>query len=37
MARRHSVNKGRSAKQFNKHAKRTAKANLMVARGGFRL
>lgn len=35
--KRHNVNKKRSAKQFKEHAKRTAKANLMVARGGYRL
>lgn len=34
---RRNVNKKHSAKSFNKHAKRTARANLMVARGGYRL
>lgn len=35
--RRHNVNKRRSAKHFNKHAKKTARANVLVARGGYRL
>lgn len=35
--KRHNVNKRHSAKQFRKHAKKTMKANLMVARGGYRL
>lgn len=34
---RHNVNKRKSARAFNKKAKRTARANIMVARGGYRL
>lgn len=34
---RHNVNKRRSARAYNKHARRTKKANLMAARGGYRL
>lgn len=37
MPRRMNVNKSRSARAFNKKARRTAKANHMVARGGYRL
>jgi hypothetical protein len=35
--RRRNVNKKKSARAYNKSAKRTAKANHMVARGGYRL
>lgn len=34
---RRNVNKRNSAKKFNKSAKRTARANIMIARGGYRL
>lgn len=35
--RRKNVNKRHSAKSFNHGARKTARANLMVARGGYRL
>lgn len=35
--RRRNVNKKRSAHKFNKLARSTKKANVMVARGGYRL
>lgn len=35
--RRHNVHKGRSARHFNKGARKTARANVLVARGGYRL
>lgn len=35
--KRRNVNKKRSAHQFNNAARKTARANLMVARGGYRL
>lgn len=35
--KRHNVNKRNSAKKFNKGSRKTARANLMIARGGYRL
>lgn len=34
---RHNVNKKHSAKRFSKISRKTARANLMVARGGYRI